>query len=116
MGKNRERTHDFQTCYSRMQSIIGRVAREKLTHSKMLELRTIEVFETEEYKRLTGYHEAKICQMVSSAVDAWHACQALVWTHMYQGRVVISRSEDYDVSAIDTDKSSFRWAADLTKT
>jgi hypothetical protein len=106
----KERKHDYTNMVCEMRRVIAQVGHEKLSHDRMLDLRQQHVFANDSYKRLTAIHQAAICAMTDAATQAWHACGAIVWTHEVNGKIVVSQSEDYDVSAIDTTKSRHRWA------
>lgn len=112
-----ERKNDFHTCRTAITSIIARVARERLSHNELLALRTA-LCAMPEWQRLSRAHLQELYGMVNGAVDAWHACGALVWCHEYQGHIYTAA--DFSLtglpySVLDTSLSAHRWAADLDR-
>lgn len=112
--KARERTHDMSRMRGAVVSLIARVARERLSHAEMLDMRQSDVFNRPEWARLTGTSQQELLGMIRGAEQAWHFCDAIVWTHTVKGQVYIAPlPTDLEYSEIES--SAHRWAADLTR-
>jgi hypothetical protein len=113
--RTRERSDDFRRCHQAMVTIIHRAARYQMTHASMLEARDLELFALDAWKRLTAAHRSEVLGMLRGAVEAWHASEAIIWTHVDSatGSPIPADEWKGDRSTIDVSLSLHRWAGSL---
>lgn len=107
--KPSERANDFSIVYAKTVSLIGRVIHEQLSHSEWIGLRDLEIFQSDEWPRLSGARQQQIIGMFHGMRESI-LVGMLVWCHLWAGAYrTSSELPEGAFRDINPDQSNWCW-------